>query len=65
MPLPCRGEIWLVNLNPTLGPEQAGIRPAMIISVDTFNQGPADLVVVLPLTTIDKRVPFACQGQPS
>jgi mRNA interferase MazF len=24
---PCRGEIWLADLNPTRGSEQAGTRP--------------------------------------
>ncbi len=26
-----RGEVWLANLNPTLGSEQAGIRPVLIL----------------------------------
>ena len=57
-PLPSRGEIWEVNLNPTRGHEQAGIRPALVVSVDTFNHGPAGLVVVLPVTTTARGVPF-------
>ncbi|MDM8564743.1 type II toxin-antitoxin system PemK/MazF family toxin [Candidatus Halobeggiatoa sp. HSG11] len=56
--LPSRGEIWLVNLNPTRGHEQAGIRPALIVSVDIFNHGPADLIVVLPITTKNKKIPL-------
>lgn len=55
---PSRGEIWLVDLDPTRGHEQAGRRPCVVISVDPFNQGPADLVVVLPLTTRAKGIPF-------
>lgn len=47
---PARGEIWYVDLDPTRGHEQAGQRPALIVSVDHFNQSRADLVVVLPLT---------------
>jgi len=42
---PARGEIWLVDLNPTRGHEQAGKRPALVVSVDLFNFGPAELVV--------------------
>ena len=57
-PLPSRGEIWEVNLNPTRGHEQAGIRPALVVSVDTFNHGPAGLVVVLPVTTTARGIPF-------
>jgi len=56
--LPSRGEIWLVDLNPVRGHEQAATRPALIVSVDPFNHGPADMVVVVPLTTRDKRIPF-------
>lgn len=55
---PLRGEIWLVNLNPTLGHEQSGKRPALIVSVDTFNHGPADLVIVIPITSKYKGIPL-------
>lgn len=55
---PSRGEIWFLNLDPTQGREQAGSRPALIVSVDAFNHGPADLVVVLPVTSVAKGIPF-------
>jgi mRNA interferase MazF len=55
---PARGEIWSVDLSPTLGREQGGRRPALVISVDPFNAGPADLVVVLPITSKAKGIPF-------
>jgi len=42
-----RGEIWLVNLDPTIGSEIKKTRPAVIIS--------SDLVGILPLKII---VPF-------
>lgn len=61
---PLRGEIWQVNLNPTLGHEQSGIRPALVISVDTFDKGPADLVIVLPVTSAGKGIPFHVQINP-
>ena len=48
---PARGEIWLADLNPTRGREQAGMRPCMVVSADLFNQSPAALVIVTPLTT--------------
>ena len=64
MPQPSRGEIWLVNLNPTRGHEQAGIRPGLVVSVDLFNHGPAGLVVLLPLTTQDKGIPFHVEVNP-
>lgn len=55
---PSRGEIWQANLNPTVGHEQAGMRPVLIVSDDTFNQGRANLVVVLPLTRTNRRIPL-------
>lgn len=58
LPKPSRGEIWFLNLDPAQGREQAGSRPALIISVDAFNHGPADLVVVLPVTSAAKGIPF-------
>ena len=51
-----RGEVWLVGLDPTLGREQAGTRPALVISEDLFNQGHADLVIVIPITSKDKGI---------
>jgi mRNA interferase MazF len=57
-PRVARGDVWLVDLSPTRGREQAGRRPGLVVSVDLFNQGPADLVVVIPLTTKDKGIPL-------
>ena len=57
-PLPSRGEIWSVNLNPTRGHEQAGVRPALVVSVDAFNHGPAELAVIVPLTTTERGIPL-------
>jgi mRNA interferase MazF len=56
--LPSRGEIWLANLDPTRGHEQAGSRPVMIVSSDMFNHGPARLVFVAPLTRTNRGIPF-------
>ncbi len=57
-PRPLRSEIWFLNPDPTEGREQADSRPALVISADAFNQGPADLVVVLPVTSVAKGIPF-------
>jgi len=53
-----RGEIWLADFNPTRGHEQAGKRPALVVSTNAFNNGPAGLVLVLPLTTRERQVPL-------
>lgn len=46
-----RGDVWLVDLNPTVGHEQAKCRPYLVVSPEIFNQGPADLIVVVPITS--------------
>lgn len=61
---PRRGEVWLVDLDPARGHEQAGKRPALVISVDLFNSGPAGLAVVLPVTTKDKKIPLHVKVSP-
>ena len=58
MPSHAAARSWFLNLDPAQGREQAGSRPALVISVDAFNRGPADLVVVLPVTTVVKGIPF-------
>ncbi len=61
---PSRGEVWLVDLAPTRGHEPAGTRPGLVVSVDPFNHGPAGLVVVLPLTSVAKGIPFHVEIHP-
>jgi len=56
--LPSRGEIWLANLSPTAGREQSGTRPCLVVSVDVFNHGPAELIIVVPLTARYKSIPL-------
>jgi mRNA interferase MazF len=51
---PAHGEIWVTAFDPAppaVGHEQAGTRPALVISTDSYNSGPARLVVVIPMTT--------------
>jgi mRNA interferase MazF len=64
LPDPSRGEVWLVNFDPTRGHEQAGTRPAVVISTDSFNHGPAGLVVVLPLTSAARNIPLHVEVSP-
>lgn len=52
-----RGDIWLVNLSPIIGHEQSGTRPALIISDNLFNHGPAEMVIVIPITSKNKGIP--------
>lgn len=52
-----RGEVWLVDLNPVIGHEQSGRRPALVISDDMFNHSLAELVIVVPITSRYKGIP--------
>lgn len=49
MAMPKRGEVWLVNLNPTRGQEIQKTRPAIVISSDLFRQ--ISLRIAIPVTT--------------
>jgi mRNA interferase MazF len=64
VPDPSRGDVWLVDVNPTRGHEQAGTRPGLVVSVDPFNHGPAGLVVLLPITSKAKGIPFHVEIRP-
>ncbi len=52
-----RGEIWLVNLDPIIGREPSGTRPALIVSVEPFNISGLELVIICPLTSKNKGFP--------
>jgi mRNA interferase MazF len=49
-----RGEIWLVNLDPTQGSEQAGTRPIIIYQNETISKYTVTIISI-PLTTNIKR----------
>jgi len=63
-PAPARGDIWFADLNPVRSHEQAGRRPVLVVSVDPFNQSRADLVVVIPITSTLRNIPFHVVIQP-
>ena len=45
-----QGQLWLVNLDPTVGSEIRKTRPAVIVSPDELNEH-LRTVIVVPLTT--------------
>jgi mRNA interferase MazF len=45
-----RGDIFLVNLDPTVGVEQAGTRPVLVVQCDLANER-IPTVTVVPLTS--------------
>ena len=61
---PARGQVWLVDLDPARGREQAGKRPALVVSVDQFNQTALGLAVVVPITSKDKGFPLHVRLDP-
>ena len=48
VPTPKRGEIWLIDFDPSLGAEIRKVRPAVVIGVDSIGRLPLRLVV--PIT---------------
>ena len=61
---PARGQVWLIDLDPTRGHEQAGTRPGLVVSVDQFNQTPLGLAVVVPITSRAKEFPLHVRIDP-
>jgi mRNA interferase MazF len=47
--MPLKGEVWLVNLDPTQGHEQAKTRPCVVLSNDQMNTK-IGLSIVVPFT---------------
>lgn len=55
---PKQRELWLFNPDPVTGNELGKKpRPALIISNNTFNRGPAEIVIIVPCTTKNKGIP--------
>lgn len=65
MSTPRRGEVWLADLDPSRGHEQAGKRPVLVVSEDLFNQSAAELVIVLPVTSRQRPIPTRVPIPPS
>lgn len=59
-----QGEVWFVDLDPTRGREQAGRRPAVVVSVDQLGTGPSELAIVVPLTRTERPNPLYVAIEP-
>jgi len=55
--IPGRGDVIWLMFNPQAGHEQAGRRPALVISPIAYN-GKSGLALVCPITTQVKQYPF-------
>ncbi|MFO8056917.1 MAG: type II toxin-antitoxin system PemK/MazF family toxin [bacterium] len=60
-----RGDIWRADLDPTTGHEQGRTRPCLIMSENSFNNGPANLVIIIPLTTTNRSIPLHVEIHPT
>lgn len=48
----CRGEIWLVNLNPTKKSNEMGkVRPVVVFQNDELNHSDYPTTIVIPIST--------------
>jgi mRNA interferase MazF len=45
IPNPSRGEIWLIDFDPSIGAEIRKIRPAVVINLDSIGRLPLRLIV--------------------
>lgn len=63
--VPVRGDIWLVDFGEPIGREQAGRRPAVVVSADPLNQSRAGVVVVVPCTTAPRGLPSHIELDPT
>lgn len=52
-----RGQLHWVDFSPTQGREQSGLRPALLVSSVDYLASVRDLVVVLPVTSVDRGWP--------
>jgi len=62
--MPMRGEIWLTDLDPVVGHEQAKLRPCLVISENEFNSTKSNLAVIIPLTSQYRNTPWYVEIDP-
>ena len=60
-----RGDVWLIDFGHPIGSEQAGIRPAVVMSTNRLNRSRAGLVIVIPCTTAQRGLPSHVEIDPS
>ncbi|MFF2123580.1 type II toxin-antitoxin system PemK/MazF family toxin [Kitasatospora sp. NPDC058184] len=50
-------QVWMADLSPVIGSEQAGRRPCVVVSSPLFASFPTAMAIVVPLTTQDRGLP--------
>lgn len=61
---PAQREVWLAQLDPIAGHEQAGTRPVVVISRDALNAAGWRLCVCVPLSARDRGSPLHVRIDP-
>jgi len=51
-----RGDVVVAGLDPVIGREQGGRRPVLVVSPPVYNSWPIDMVIVAPITSVDRRL---------
>ena len=64
MKAPSQRDIWVVQLDPVAGHEQAARRPVIVISREAFNAAGWGLCVCVPLTTRHRGSPLHVKLDP-
>jgi len=59
-----RSETWIVDFGEPVGREQAGRRPAVVVSADALNESRAGVVIVVPTTTTRRNLPSHVEIEP-
>jgi mRNA interferase MazF len=61
---PRRTDVWLVDFGDPVGHEQAGRRPAVVVSANALNDSKAGIVIVVPTTTTARGLPSHVEIDP-
>jgi len=64
MASPSRGEVWFADFGTPVGREAGMRHPCLIISDNRLNHGPAELAIVLPITSVYKGSPSHFEVNP-
>ena len=61
--VPARGDVVWLQFDPQAGHEQAGLRPALVLSPRTYNEK-VGLAILCPVTSQAKGYPFEVRAPP-
>ena len=61
---PRKDDVWLVDFSDPVGQEQAGRRPAVVVSVNSLNESKAGVVILVPITRTRRNLPSHVELEP-